>query len=80
MDVVDLDDEAVPAAGNGLTSVGHGFAGRSAGAGDPDFEAVALDLGEDRPHALLQGEPEVALVESESGVDVIDDETKRGHG
>src|SRR6185436_13807061 len=56
--VVDLDDEAVPATRLGSPAVGHGPSGRAPGTGQPEGQVAARHERERRAHLLLELEPE----------------------
>src|SRR5215218_435626 len=70
--VVHLQVQAVPAAGDGPGAVGHGAAAGAGGAAEKEPHAVAADGGERRAGVLLEGEAEVGGVEGDGVGDVVD--------
>ena len=71
-DVVDDQVDAVPAPGAGLPPVGHRPAGRALRPGEQQPEPAADDLRKGRRPVLAQLEPEMAGVEVDRRVDVVD--------
>src|SRR5262249_48936234 len=71
-DVVDDEVDAVPAAWLGLSSVGHRPAGGAGWAGEQQPKVAAQDPGERRAGIVAECEAEVAGVELDCLVDVVD--------
>src|SRR5437588_3971680 len=80
VEILDLDDQPVPAARLGAAAIRHRTGRGGQRAGEPESQVVALDDGHGRAVPLLFPEAELVDVEGDRGIDIRDEVTHRCHG
>src|SRR5262249_61236596 len=71
-EILHLNMNPVPAAGDGFATIGHGLASGAGLAAEQERNAVTGDRCESRACVLFQCEPKVCCVESDGGGNVVD--------
>jgi hypothetical protein len=77
--VIHFKDEPIPSAWFWSTPIGHGSGSRTLGPTEPKGKVFLRDIGEGRPHLLVQLETQLLRIETNGTVNVIDQIPDFGH-